>query len=168
MIEPQLHHPSELWPCGEVEGFGLGVSRGGMANAPLWPVQGALDGGGLGEESEVSSARAQGAQRECRTMTLIRRKPPAEAWGPGQHPGRTTDRTEAPTGLACGLVNEYFHLQDLPAFRCPVKSNDSTSPPVSIRSNRLVVKRTPRRLPLRGPALGRSVRTGNLVQHFGK
>lgn len=58
---------------------------------PLWPVRGALDGGGLGEESEVSSARAQGVQGECRTMTLIGRKPPAEARGPGAAP-RANDR----------------------------------------------------------------------------
>lgn len=54
-----------------------------MANAPLWPVREALDGVGLGEESEVSSARAQG---ECRTMPLIRRKPPAKARDPRAAP----------------------------------------------------------------------------------
>jgi hypothetical protein len=31
-----------------------------MANAPLWPVRGALDGGGPGEESEVSSPGSRG------------------------------------------------------------------------------------------------------------
>lgn len=62
-----------------------------MANAPPWPVRVALGGGGLGEESEVSSARAQGVQRECRTMTLIRRKPPAEGAGSRAAP-RANDR----------------------------------------------------------------------------
>lgn len=44
-----------------------------------------------GEESEVSVARAQGGQEACRTMTLIRRKHPAEARGPEAAP-RANDR----------------------------------------------------------------------------
>ncbi len=75
-----------------------GRGRGGMANAPLWTVRVALDGVGLGEESEVSSARAQGVRGKCRTMTLIRRKPPAEARDPGAAPRASVKPNRGPHG----------------------------------------------------------------------
>lgn len=80
-----------------------------MANAPLWPGRVALDGGGLGEESEVSSARAQGVQGECRTMTLIRRKPPAEGAGSrGGAPGERQTEQRPPRGRRAVWLGRTF------------------------------------------------------------
>lgn len=101
-VEPEeLFNKSRTAFCREAP---WGCPDGDIVNSPLWLLQGSLDGGGLGEESEDSSARAQGVKGEPRTITLIRWKPPAEALGPGAGPRAKVRPNRDPHGAGVRSV----------------------------------------------------------------